>query len=140
MSSQLRSQKQIVDKEKEDKNYLLIQTKGQEQQYQSLLNDTLKKQQEIEQQIFDLEDKINLTLDPNSMPEARPGVLSWPLDGVLTQGYGYTAYSKKLYKAGFHNGIDISSAMGNQSGQPGTAKSSAIGTCGKYAYGKWIAD
>lgn len=138
LSSQLRSQKQIVDKEKEDKNYLLIQTKGQEQQYQSLLNDTLRKQQEIEQQIFDLEDKIKLTLDPNSVPEARPGVLSWPLDGVLTQGYGYTAYSKKLYASGFHNGIDISSAYGEPIRAARDGKIIGIGSCGKYAYGKWI--
>lgn len=138
LQGQLRGQKQVVDKEKEEKNYLLVQTKGQEKQYQALLNDTLRKQQEIEQQIFELEDKIKLTLDPNSMPEARPGVLSWPLDGVLTQSYGYTAYSKKLYKAGFHNGIDISSSYGEAIRAARDGKVLAIGNCGKYAYGRWM--
>jgi len=138
LNNQLRSQKQIVDSEKQEKNYLLVQTKGQEKQYQSLLNETLRKQQEIEQQIFDLEDKIKLTLDPSSMPEARPGVLSWPLDGVLTQIYGYTAYSKNLYKTGFHNGIDIASSYGEAIRAARDGKIIGIGNCGKYAYGKWI--
>lgn len=138
LQGQLRGQKQVVDKEKEEKNYLLVQTKGQEKQYQTLLNDTLRKQQEIEQQIFELEDKIKLTLDPSSMPEARPGVLSWPLDGVLTQSYGYTAYSKKLYKAGFHNGIDIASSYGEPIRAARDGKVLAIGNCGKYAYGRWM--
>ena len=138
LNNQLRNQKQIIDQEKQEKNYLLVQTKGQEKQYQTLLNDTLRKQQEIEQQIFDLEDKIKLTLDPSSMPEARSGVLSWPLDGVLTQGYGYTAYSKKLYKAGFHNGIDISSSYGEPIRAARDGKIIGIGNCGRYAYGKWI--
>ena len=138
LQGQLRGQKQVVDQEKEEKNYLLVQTKGQEKQYQTLLNDTLRKQQEIEQQIFDLEDKIKLTLDPNSMPEARSGVLSWPLDGVLTQSYGYTAYSKKLYTSGFHNGIDIASSYGEPIRAAREGKVLAMGNCGKYAYGRWI--
>lgn len=138
LSNQLKGQKGVIDKEKEEKNYLLVQTKGQEQQYQSLLNETLRKQQEIEQQIFDLEDKIKLTLDPNSMPEARSGVLSWPLEGVLTQGYGYTAFSKKMYKSGFHNGIDISTSYGEPIKAARMGKIIGIGNCGRYAYGKWI--
>jgi murein DD-endopeptidase MepM/ murein hydrolase activator NlpD len=139
LNNQLTSQKQIVDSEKKDKDYLLIQTKGQEKQYQSLLDETLKKQQEIEQEIYELEDKLKLAYDPGSLPDARPGVFSWPLDGILTQGYGYTAYSKKLYKGGFHNGIDVSSSYGEPIRAAKDGKIIAIGNCGKYAYGKWIA-
>jgi len=139
LNSQLSSQKQIVDSEKKDKDYLLIQTKGQEKQYQSLLDETLRKQQEIEQEIYELEDKLKLAYDPNSLPDARSGVFSWPLDGILTQGYGYTAYSKKLYKGGFHNGIDVSSSYGEPIRAAKDGKIIAIGNCGKYAYGKWIA-
>lgn len=138
LNSQLKSQKSIIDQEKTEKSYLLVQTKGQEQQYQTLLNDTLRKQQEIEQQIFDLEDKIKLTLDPNSVPEAHAGVLSWPLEGVLTQKYGYTAFSKKMYKSGFHNGIDISASYGEPIKAARMGKIIGIGNCGRYAYGKWM--
>ena len=139
LSSQLRSQKQIVDQDKQDKNYLLIQTKGQEKQYQSLLDETLKRQQEIEQDIFDLEDQLKMAIDPSSLPESRSGVLSWPIDGILTQGYGYTAASKKLYASGFHNGIDVASAYGEPIHAARDGKVIGIGSCGKYAYGKWIA-
>lgn len=139
LQGQLGSQRQIVAKEKEDKNYLLNQTKGQEKQYQSLLDDTLKKQQEIQQQIYELEDKLQLAYDPNSLPESRSGVLSWPMGGILTQKYGYTAYSKKLYASGFHNGIDIASSYGEPVKAALNGKVIAIGNCGKYAYGKWIA-
>lgn len=139
LNNQLTSQKQIVDSEKKDKDYLLVQTKGQEKQYQSLLNETLRKQLEIEQDIYELEDKLKLVYDPNSLPDARPGVFSWPLDGILTQGYGYTPYSKKLYAGGLHNGIDIASSYGEPIRAPKDGKIIAIGNCGKYAYGKWIA-
>lgn len=138
LNSQLKGQKSAVDQEKAEKNYLLTQTKGQEKQYQTLLNETLRQQQEIEQQIFDLEDKITATLDPNATPEARPGTLSWPMEGVLTQGYGYTSFSKKMYKSGFHNGIDISTKSGTPIKAARGGKILAIGNCGKYAYGKWV--
>ena len=139
LQNQLSSQKQIVAKEKEEKNYLLVQTKGQEKQYQSLLDDTLKKQQEIQQSIYELEDKLQLAYDPNSLPESRSGVLDWPLGGFLSQGYGYTAYSKKLYKGGFHNGIDIASSYGEPIKAALNGTITASGNCGRYAYGRWIA-
>jgi murein DD-endopeptidase MepM/ murein hydrolase activator NlpD len=139
LNNQLYSQKQLVDKEKQDKDNLLIKTKGQEKQYQSLLDDALKKEQEIQQEIYDLEDKLNFAYDPNSLPESRPGVLSWPVDGLLTQAYGITPYSQKLYKQGFHNGIDISSSYGDQIRAARDGKIVALGSCGRYAYGNWIA-
>jgi murein DD-endopeptidase MepM/ murein hydrolase activator NlpD len=139
LQNQLAGQKKIVEQEKGEKDYLLIQTKGQEKQYQSLLDDTLKKQAEIQQEIYELEDKLKLAYDPSSLPESRSGVLSWPLGGVLTQGYGYTAYSKKLYATGFHNGIDISSSYGEPIRAALNGTVLAIGNCGKYAYGKWVA-
>jgi len=137
LRNQLTGQKSIVDSEKQEKNYLLTQTKGQEKQYQVLLNDTLRKQQEVEQQIFDLEDKIKASIDPNSI-EARPGALSWPMEGILTQSYGYTAFSKKMYSSGFHNGIDIATKYGTPIKAARGGKILAIGNCGKYAYGKWV--
>ena len=139
LNTQLYNQKQIVDKEKEEKNYLLVKTKGQEKQYQSLLDDTLKKQAEIQQEIYELEDKLKMTYDPSSLPAARPGVFIWPVDGVLTQGYGYTAYSKKLYATGFHNGIDVASSYGEAIRAARDGKIIALGSCGRYAYGNWIA-
>jgi murein DD-endopeptidase MepM/ murein hydrolase activator NlpD len=136
---QLYSQKLIVDNEKKEKDYLLIKTKGQEKQYRSLLDETLRRQQEIQQEIYELEDKLKMTIDPSLLPEARPGVFSWPVDGVLTQNYGITPYSQRLYKSGFHNGIDIASSYGEPIRAARDGIVLAIGSCGRYAYGKWIA-
>lgn len=139
LNNQLYNQKEIIENEKDEKDYLLIKTKGEEKQYQSLLDETLRKQQEIEQEIYDLEFKLQKLIDPRALPEARPGVLSWPLGGILTQGYGYTPYSKKLYKSGFHNGIDIASSYGEPIRAARDGEVLAIGSCGRYAYGNWIA-
>jgi murein DD-endopeptidase MepM/ murein hydrolase activator NlpD len=139
LQNQLSGQKQVVAKEKEEKSYLLTKTKGQEKQYQSLLDDTLKKQQEIQQSIYELEDKLQLAYDPSSLPQSRSGVLEWPIGGVLTQKYGYTAYSKKLYSSGFHNGVDVSASYGEPIKAALNGTITAIGNCGRYAYGKWIA-
>jgi len=139
LNNKLYSQKKIVGQEEEEQTYLLNKTKGQEKQYQSLLNDTLRKQQEINQEIYELEDKLQMAIDPSSLPEERAGVLSWPMGGVLTQGYGITPYSKRLYKSGFHNGIDIASSYGEPIKAARNGIVLAIGSCGRYAYGKWIA-
>jgi len=139
LNYQLYSQKQIEDGEKQERNYLLIKTKGQEKQYQSLLDETLKKQQEIHKEVYDLEFELQKLIDPSKLPKAGSGVLSWPLDGILTQGYGITPYSKRLYVSGFHNGIDIASSYGEPIRAAMVGEVLAIGSCGRYAYGNWIA-
>ncbi len=139
LNNQLYSQKQIVDSEQQEKKYFLTKTKGEEKQYQSLLDEVLRQQQEIQQEIYELEDKLRATVDPSALPEARPGVLSWPLDGILTQSYGITPYSQRLYASGFHNGIDIASSYGEPIRAARDGIVLAIGSCGRYAYGNWIA-
>jgi len=142
-NAQLSGQKQIEENQKAQKNNLLKQTKGQEKQYQQLLSDVEEKQQQIQEEIFNLEEKLRTTLDPESIPKSRSGLLSWPNEGIITQYYGYTPYSKKLYASGFHNGLDVASSYGSpiKAAQNGIIK--AMGDTDKYcprgAYGKWIA-
>ncbi len=141
--AQLSSQKQIEESQETQKNNLLKQTKGQEKRYQELLADVEEKQKQIQEEIFELEEKLRLTLDPESIPKPRSGVLSWPDEGLLTQEYGYTAYSKRLYKSGFHNGIDIAAGYGAPiiAAEDGVIKN--MGNTDTYclggAYGRWIA-
>ena len=141
--AQLSSQNQIEQNQKSQKDSLLKQTKGQEQKYQQMLADVEARQRQIQEEIFELEDKLRLTLDPTSIPAFHPGVLSWPNEGLLTQYYGYTPYSKKLYKNGFHNGIDIAAGYGApiRAAADGTIK--YLGNTDTYcpggAYGRWIA-
>ncbi len=142
-NAQLYTQKQLQDQQRSQKVYLLRQTRGEEQRYQQILAEIKEKEQKIQEEIFELEEKLRLTLDPESIPKPRSGILSWPNEGLLTQGYGYTPYSKRLYKSGFHNGIDIASGYGNpiRAAREGTII--AMGNTDLYcpggAYGKWIA-
>jgi murein DD-endopeptidase MepM/ murein hydrolase activator NlpD len=141
--AQLSSQNQIEQNQKSQKDSLLKQTRGQEQKYQQMLADVEAKQRQIQEEIFELEDKLRLTLDPTSIPAFHSGVLSWPNEGLLTQYYGYTPYSKKLYKSGFHNGIDIAAGYGApiRAAADGMIKylSNTDTHCPGGAYGRWIA-
>lgn len=142
-NAQLYSQKQIEDNQKSQKDNLLRQTRGQETRYQNLLSDIEQRQGQIREEIFELEEQLRLTLDPESIPRPHSGVLSWPNEGLLTQNYGYTPYSKRLYKSGFHNGIDVAAGYGApiRAARDGIVR--AMGDTDKYcprgAYGKWIA-
>jgi len=142
-NAQLYSQKQIQENQKSQKDTLLRKTKGQEQQYQQLLSGIKKQQEQVKEEIYQLEEKLRLTLDPESIPKPRSGVLSWPNEGLLTQGYGITPYSKRLYKSGFHNGIDVAAGYGApiRAARDGTIR--AMGNNDNYcpggAYGRWIA-
>ena len=142
-NAQLYSQKQIEDSQKSQKDYLLRQTRGQEKKYQQILTDIEEQRRQIREEIFEAEEKLRMTLDPESIPKPRSGVLSWPNEGLLTQGYGYTPYSKRLYKSGFHNGIDIAAGYGApiRAAREGTIR--AMGNNDNYcpggAYGRWIA-
>lgn len=142
-NAQLYSQKKIEDNQRTNKAYLLSQTKGQEKKYQQLLTNVEEKQKQIQEEIFELEEKLRLTLDPESIPKPRPGVLSWPNEGLLTQYYGYTPYSKRLYKSGFHNGIDIAAGYGAPIYAADNGVVKKRGDTDRYcrggAYGKWIA-
>lgn len=140
--NQLDGKKQAFDDQKGEKEYLLKVTKNQEASYQNLLKEVQKKRQEIEKEIYELEDKLRLTIDPNSIPPYRSGVLIWPISGRITQGYGPTSATGFINNGyNFHNGLDIAASSG--SGTPIRAAAdgaiAGVGDNGKYAYGKWIA-
>ena len=137
----LTAQKEITSDIQEEKDQLLKETKNKEAAYQSLLNQTIKKQQEVEKEIEKLEAELRAKTDYSALPSGK--FFIWPVTGgYLTQDYGTVPLgsdTRKFYS--FHNGIDIGSKSGI--GTPILAaadgKVIAIGNDGKYAYGKWIA-
>lgn len=140
LRSQLKGQNQVLGNQKGDKEDLLATTKNQEWRYQNLLKEVEKKRQEIQKEIYELETKLQLAIDPNSIPRPRSGILAWPTFGRLTQNYGptsQTGFINNVYS--FHNGLDIASGLGTpiRAAQDGLIK--GIGDNGKYAYGKWLA-
>lgn len=102
------------DVQRERKQLLAI-TKNKEARYQELLEDTEEKQEQIMREVEELEEKLRLLVDPSSLPKAKKSFFQWPVEGILSQGYGETPFTKSkkgrnFYK--FHNGIDIAAPPG----------------------------
>lgn len=140
LKSELESKKIITNSQKTEKESILQQTKNQEKKYTSLLNEVYKKRQDIQKEIYTLEEKLKYTIDPSTIPVARKGLLSWPANGRLTQKWGSTSetgFTNDSYT--FHNGIDIAASLGTPIYAASAGKVVGVGDNGEYAYGKWIA-
>lgn len=128
----------LVQNQKKEKNQLLLETKNQEKEYQKIISRLESQQSEIQKSIFELEDRLRG--DTLNVPPPRVGILSWPVQGKITQKYGptsITGFINHAYK--FHNGIDIAAYYGAPvlSVLDGTV--AASGNNGNYAYGNWLA-
>ena len=142
----LRDQRLIMEQKTIEQKQLLNQTKAQEETYAETLAEIKAKEREVNLEIFELEDKLRRELDPNSVPSANKGLLQWPTEGVITQGYGciHNSWARGSYpscdggKGGFHNGVDIASGLGTpiRAAQDGVIKAVESSP---YAYGYWVA-
>jgi len=117
------------------KQTLLADTKGQERAYQKLLTDSQVQQKALDDEINNLDSQIAAKLG-NKKLRANHGMLAYPMEGVMTQGYGNTGFTALGYS--FHNGIDIAAPAGTPiySAADGTVISTGTG---KAAYGNWVA-
>ena len=139
LNEELRGKNLVLAFQKDDKQDLLVETKNQEKKYQSQLTELQKKQQEIQKEIFQLEDKLRMAINPNSIPGTNKGLFDWPIKSYITQGYGSTSqtgFINNVYN--FHNGIDIGTPAGEPIKAVYDGTISGAGSDGKYAYGKWI--
>lgn len=141
--SELAGEEESLAIQKKEQQNLLNQTKNQESNYQALLAQKKTAKAQFEAALTDLESKLQYTLDPSSIPAAGKGVFRWPLDNVrITQQFGKTADSGRLYSSGTHNGIDLAASIGTpiRSSLAGTIQ--AVGNTdavrGCYSYGKWV--
>lgn len=111
LKSELSDQQKIVIQNTNEKNKLLKQTKNSEINYQKLLKDRLAKKDAFEKELRDYESQLQFILDPSKLPKG--GVLSWPLQDIyVTQLFGKTVDSKRLYASGTHNGVDFRASVG----------------------------
>ena len=145
LSRSLADQRKAQEVVKKDRNGILKTTQNQEKRYQELLRETEKKQEAILRDIENLEEKLRLEIDPFSLPAQRSGLLIWPTEGVLSQGYGETPFTKSSrgrHFYSFHNGIDISARAGTPIFSVDDGKVRALGDTDRYcyrgAYGKYI--
>jgi murein DD-endopeptidase MepM/ murein hydrolase activator NlpD len=117
------------------KQTLLDQTRGIESNYQKLLASSQASAADLEKEVNDLDNKIRAQLGNKTLPPSQ-GILAWPVDGVVTQGYGNTGFTALGYT--FHNGLDVA----GPAGAPVYAAADGVifDTDESYAeFGNWVA-
>lgn len=140
--AQLAAQQQVLANERSRQATLLNQTQESQAGFEAALADVQSKQKAVNEQIFELEEKLRAELDPNYVPS---GNFSYPAEGILTQGYGCVkswnnAYAQGNCAAGydFHNGLDIAAKLGTPIRAAGEGTVVAVSNA-PYAYGLWVA-
>ncbi len=143
LQDNLEDQKKIVEYNKQEKAKVLTETKNTEAVYKTLLKQKEAQKAAFEKELFEYESQLKLEIDPSRLPGSRPGVLSWPLDKVIvTQRFGKTSASKRLYVSGSHNGVDFGAPVGTpvksvlEGVVVGTGNTDAFAGC--YSFGKWV--
>lgn len=143
LKSDLSDRQKLVEQNKKEKNILLADTKNKESLYKKILAEKQAQKDAFEKELFEFESKLQYQIDPSSIPNARNNVLSWPLDDVfITQKFGRTNASKRLYVSGSHNGVDFRASVGTP--VKSTLSGVVIGTgntdlySGCYSFGKWV--
>ena len=86
LRDQLNGKSLALDNQKSQEQDLLTQTKNQETKYQQMVADTQKQQQNIEKEIYSLEEKLRLLINPNSLPGAMHGLFIYPVSGANHSG------------------------------------------------------
>ena len=142
-AKELADQKLVLQSTKKEKNNLLAATKNTEASYQKILKDKLALKAALDKEISDSESQLRLIVDPKSLPKANNSALAWPLDKVfITQLFGKTSVSGRLYASGSHNGIDFRASIGTKVMSAGNGIVEGVGdtdpVCPGASYGKWV--
>lgn len=139
----LTTKKRAVSDTANLKDKLLTDTKGQEANYQKILEEKRALQIQFENELFQYQSNLGIKVDVSGYPAARHGILSWPLNGIrITQQFGKTAFSGRLYASGTHNGTDFAASDGTSvmASLGGTVRATGNTDLKKncYSYGKWV--
>jgi murein DD-endopeptidase MepM/ murein hydrolase activator NlpD len=156
----LSDQKKVVEYNQDEKTKLQAQAKQTLAMYAAQLETKKKERDAFEKELFDYESKLKITLDPNAIPTARTGLLSWPFASTfidtcagkqralgnifcITQTFGSTAFSRATgyYSGNGHNGIDFGANTGTrvQAALSGTVTDVENTTAKKGCqYGYWV--
>lgn len=141
LRSKLSDQQKIIIQNANEKNKLLTQTKNNEANYQKLLKDRIAKRDAFEKELRDFEAELQYILDPSKLPSG--GVLGWPLEKIfVTQLFGKTVDSKRLYASGTHNGVDFRASVGTSVMAMADGVVAGVGdtdlTCVGASFGKFV--
>jgi len=143
LKKDLSLKQQVVEVTKKEKDKVLNETKNLESAYKKLLAEQIIKRDAFEKELSDYEDQLKFILNPSLIPIRGSEVFSWPLQSVLiTQMFGVTSDSGRLYRSGSHSGVDMRAAIGTSvmAMASGTVKGSGDTDiyCKGASFGKWI--
>lgn len=143
LQSELNGQKKVVEQNKSAKERLLAETKSKEAEYERLIRENIARQKETEADQYRLEQELRIVLDPSLFPDAKHGLLSWPLEKVYITGrFGRSDCSIYAGPDCFHNGTDFRASMGTPILSMGSGTVEGTGNTdeqkGCYSYGRWI--
>jgi len=127
---------------KKEKDKLLRETKNKESEYRRILEQKVAQKVAFEKELFTYESQLKEALTKDEIPE-ESSILSWPLESVwITQKFGKTGSSGRLYASGTHNGIDMGTNVGTRVLSVATGKVIGTGNTdlykGCWSYGKWV--
>jgi murein DD-endopeptidase MepM/ murein hydrolase activator NlpD len=140
---ELVDKKVILDNARKEQKELLAVTKNKETTYRKILDENIAKKEAFEKELFEYENQLKRQLDQKYIPEAGSKILMWPLDVIrITQHFGKTKDSARLYSSGTHNGMDFAANRGTPVKAPAGGVVIGIGdtdkACPKGSYGKWV--
>jgi len=133
----------VIAQNKTAKTKLLTQTKNQEADYKKLLAANIELGKKFQQELFQFESDLRVQIDTSKLPTEQSAAFNWPLSKiVLTQRFGRTSDSGRLYVSGTHNGVDFGTPVGSQIKTVGAGVVSGLGNTddqpGCFSYGRWI--
>ncbi len=143
LQDNLKDQKSLVLDNQKQQDQLLKDTKNQESTYQQIVVDKQKKKAQFEKELFDYEAQLQYILNPSSLPTSGSSPLAWPLDSIyITQLFGKTEASGRLYVSGTHNGVDFKATQGTAVKAMGSGTVLGVGdtdvTCPRASFGRWV--
>jgi murein DD-endopeptidase MepM/ murein hydrolase activator NlpD len=124
---------------REEQNKLLEETKNKESAYQAQIAQKQAEQAAFERALFELASQLQG--DVSGVPSPQKGILRWPLDNVfVTQQFGKTVDSSRLYQSGTHDGVDFRASVGTpiKAALGGTVYEINHGAVQYCQYGKWV--
>ncbi len=143
LQSTLAGQERVVKSTQNDTQSILKETKNSESGYKSLLAANEKRRKDFEDELRAYESELKYILDPSSIPKSGSAPFSWPLKDVfVTQFFGKTSASGRLYASGSHSGVDFRASIGTPVLAMADGVVEGAGdtdlACKRASFGKWI--